>query len=129
MARFTISDMAAAARKVSRQFDSTLLTDCAMNALNLCIGYGIGQKENVRNEYMKDTRTKLFVKKRVVMTQGGAFPEGGAVIQKLRNLNNFFASSKSPERIASLRDVQNIHKLPQLAALIDIDVRVSSTIK
>uniref|UniRef100_H3GMY1 Uncharacterized protein n=1 Tax=Phytophthora ramorum TaxID=164328 RepID=H3GMY1_PHYRM len=129
MTRFTISDTAAAARKVSSQFDSTLQTDCAMHALNLCISYGIGLKENVRNEYMKDERTKLFVKKRVVVTQGGAFPEGGAVIRKLRNLNNFFASSKSPERIARLRDVQNFHKLPQLAALIDIDVRVASTIK
>uniref|UniRef100_H3H8J3 Uncharacterized protein n=1 Tax=Phytophthora ramorum TaxID=164328 RepID=H3H8J3_PHYRM len=129
MARFTISDTAAAARKVSSQFDSTLQTDCAMHALNLCISYGIGLKENVRNEYMKDERTKLFVKKRVVVTQGGAFPEGGAVIRKLRNLNNFFASSKSPERIARLRDVQKFHKLPQLAALIDIDVRVASTIK
>lgn len=42
MIRFTISDTAPGARKISKQFDTTLQTDCAMHVLNLCIGYGIG---------------------------------------------------------------------------------------
>ncbi|KAL3667592.1 hypothetical protein V7S43_007146 [Phytophthora oleae] len=58
MARFTISDTASAARKISKQFDSTLQTDCLMHALNLCIGYGIGLKENVRNMYTPDPNDK-----------------------------------------------------------------------
>jgi hypothetical protein len=63
MARFTILDTDAAARKVLRQFDSTLQTDCTMHLLNLCIGYGIGLKENIRHTYTKDPTTKAFVKK------------------------------------------------------------------
>jgi len=126
MARFTISDTAAAARKISREFDSKLQTDCAMRALNLCIGYGIGLKENVRNVYVLDPETEVYVKTRRVVTEGGAFPEGGVVIRKLRALNSYF---KSPERVARLTEVQQFHKLPDLAALIDVDVRVASTIK
>ncbi|POM72698.1 Hypothetical protein PHPALM_10550, partial [Phytophthora palmivora] len=104
-------------------------TDCAMHALNLCIGYGIGLKENVHNEYKKDPKSEAYVKTRAVVTRGGDFPEGGAVIRKLRALNIFFASSKSMERITHLKEVQTFHKLPQLAALVDIDGRVASTIK
>lgn len=63
------------------------------------------------------------------MTEGGAFLEGGAVIRKLRVLNNFFASRKSPERVARLAEAQCFHKLPQLAALIGVNVRVAPTIK
>ncbi|KAL3658150.1 hypothetical protein V7S43_016781 [Phytophthora oleae] len=129
MARFTLSDTASAARKVSRQFDSTLQTDCTMHALNLCIGYGIGLKENVRNEYVLDPSTKLPVKKKVLVTKRGAFPEGGKLIRKLRALNNFFASSRSAEIIARLKQVQKFHQLHELAAMVDIDVRVASTIK
>ncbi|GMF31492.1 unnamed protein product [Phytophthora fragariaefolia] len=45
--RFTVSDTAPAPRKISKNFDSTLLTDCTMHALNLCLGYGIGLEESV----------------------------------------------------------------------------------
>ncbi|KAE9246389.1 hypothetical protein PF004_g4832 [Phytophthora fragariae] len=90
MARFTISDTEPAARKVSRQFDTTLQTDCV-----------IGLKENVRNVYKLDPKTQIYAKTRVVVTEGGAFPEGGKIIRKLRALDNFF-TSKSPERGARL---------------------------
>ncbi|ETK83623.1 hypothetical protein L915_11233, partial [Phytophthora nicotianae] len=76
-----------------------------------------------------DPKSQTFVKKRVVVTMGGAFPEGSALIQKLRALNNFFVSSRSSERIDRLKQVQQFHKLPVLAALVDVDVRVASTIK
>ncbi|ETM41676.1 hypothetical protein L914_12568 [Phytophthora nicotianae] len=111
MARFMLSDTASTARKVSKQFDSALQTDCTMHVLNLCIGYGIGLKENVRNEYILDSKTSDFVKKR------------------LRALNNFFASSRSSERIAHLKQVQMFHRLPELATLVDADVRVASPVK
>ncbi|KAL3666680.1 hypothetical protein V7S43_008309 [Phytophthora oleae] len=129
MARFTLSDTASAARKVSRQFDSTLQTDCTMHALNLCIGYGIGLKENVRNEYVADPTTNVPVKKKLIVTKGGALSDGGKLIRKLRTLNNFFSSSRSSERIARRKQVQTFHRLPELAAVVDIDVRVASTIK
>ncbi|OWZ01430.1 hypothetical protein PHMEG_00027181 [Phytophthora megakarya] len=113
--KFTVSDTAASARKVSRQFDSTLQTDCIMHALSLCLGYGIGLKENTKNKK--------------VVTEGGEFKEGGRVIRKLRALNLYFGSTKSPQRIARLKEVQRLFKLPQLAALIDVDVRIGSVIK
>jgi hypothetical protein len=124
MARFVISDTAAAARKFSKQFDAALQTDCTMHALNLCIGYGTGLKE-----YVKDPKTNTFVKRRVVVTKGGSFPEGGVIVRKLRAINHFFASSRLPERVARLTNVQKFHTLPVLAALIDVDVREASTIK
>ncbi|KAL3674049.1 hypothetical protein V7S43_000001 [Phytophthora oleae] len=119
-----MADTASAARKVSKQFDTTLQTDCAMHTLNLCIGYGIGLKENVRNMYVPDPKANEineYIKKKVAMTKGGSFPEGGVIIRKLRLLNNFFASSRSPERIAKRKEVQKFYKLPQLSAIVDID--------
>ncbi|POM59318.1 hypothetical protein PHPALM_31970 [Phytophthora palmivora] len=61
MARFIISDTAAAVRKVSKQFDNSLQTDCVMHVLSLCIGYGIGLKENTKSEW------ELVVQMEVVM--------------------------------------------------------------
>ncbi|KAG1708730.1 hypothetical protein DVH05_022355 [Phytophthora capsici] len=51
------------------------------------------------------------------------------LIRKLRTLNNFFSSSRSSERIARLKQVQIFHRLPELATLVDVDVRVASTVK
>ncbi|POM59447.1 hypothetical protein PHPALM_31825 [Phytophthora palmivora] len=107
------------------EFDTIVQTDCAMH-FSIFVSV---MELNVRNNYIKDATTKLYVKKRVVMTKGGAFLESGAIITKLSALNNFFASSKLPERIARLKDVQQFHKPPQLTVFIDIDVRVASTIK
>ncbi|KAL3666654.1 hypothetical protein V7S43_008284 [Phytophthora oleae] len=77
-----------------------------------------------------DKEGKVCIKKKVVVTEGGAFPkEVLFVIRKLRALNNVFASSRSPERIAKLKEVQTFYKFPQLAAMVDIDVRVASTVK
>ncbi|KAL3659236.1 hypothetical protein V7S43_015814 [Phytophthora oleae] len=59
----------------------------------------------------------------------GAFPEGGAVIRKVRALNNIFASSRSPERIAKLKEAQTFYNFFQLGAMVDIDVRIASTVK
>ncbi|KAL3662394.1 hypothetical protein V7S43_012721 [Phytophthora oleae] len=100
-----------------------------MHALNLCIGYGVGLKENMRSMQEIDPKTKCGVKRSVVVTQGGEFQEGAQVIRKLRALNKYFASSKSPQRIDGLKQVQKFHKLPQLAALIDVDVRVAFVVK
>ncbi|POM64623.1 Hypothetical protein PHPALM_19819 [Phytophthora palmivora] len=92
---FTISDFALA--KVLNCFDTTLRTTCAIRSLNRCIGYGIGLKK-----YPIDPKTNQAVKNRVIVTDGGPFPEGGAVIRKLRALKNssdFSANKpwKSPE--------------------------------
>ncbi|KAF1773285.1 hypothetical protein GQ600_12485 [Phytophthora cactorum] len=59
-----------------------------MYLLNLCIGYGIGLKDNIQTSSW-------------LMEQGGdnrdpcgALDEGGSVIQKLRNLSNHFRPTK-----------------------------------
>eukprot|EP00644_Phytophthora_capsici_P002823 jgi/Phyca11/124945/e_gw1.55.260.1 len=46
--------------------------------LNLCIGYGIGLKDNIQTNIV------------TIVTPGGSLEKGGEVIQKLRNLNNHF---------------------------------------
>ncbi|KAG6966960.1 hypothetical protein JG687_00004543 [Phytophthora cactorum] len=88
-----------------------------MHCLNLCIGYGVGLKENVIYRVVTDPVTKAKMKKRVFVTEGGAFPEGFAVIRKLRALNKLFTNTVA---------VQRGHKI---SGPIDIDVRVESVVK
>jgi hypothetical protein len=127
--KFTISDTAPAARKVSKQFDTTLQTDCVMHCLNLCIGYGVGLIENVQTRLTEDPVTKEKVKERVFVTEGGQFREGACVIRKLRALNKYFASSTAVQRGHRLAEVQRFEGLPELGGMIDVDVRVASVVK
>ncbi|KAG1711378.1 hypothetical protein DVH05_008632 [Phytophthora capsici] len=129
MVKFTISDTAPAARKTSREFDTALQTDCTMHLLNLCIGYGVGLKENVQNQLVMDPVTKRSQKQRTYVTKGGQFGEGAAVIRKLRTLNNYFASSTAVQRGHRLASLQRFNSLPELAGLVDVDVRVASVVK
>ncbi|KAG3020149.1 hypothetical protein PC120_g9451 [Phytophthora cactorum] len=94
-----------AARKVSFQFGTTLQTDCAMHCLNLCIGYGVGLKENVIYRVVTDPVTKAKMKKRVFVTEGAV------------------------QRGHKLTEVQQLHGLPEISGPIDIDVRVESVVK
>ncbi|KAG6963290.1 hypothetical protein JG688_00008205 [Phytophthora aleatoria] len=87
-----------------------------MHCLSLCIGYGVGLKENTITRTVMDPLTKVKFKKREVVTTGGAFPEGTAVIRKLRSVNKYFASTQ-------------MRGLPQQGGLIDVDVRVASVVK
>ncbi|KAG3111459.1 hypothetical protein PI125_g9092 [Phytophthora idaei] len=100
-----------------------------MHCLNLCIGYGVGLKENVIYRVVTDPVTKAKMKKRIFMTEGGAFPEGFAVIRKLRALNKFFANTVAVQRGHKLTEVQQLHGLPEISGPIDIDVRVESVVK
>ncbi|KAJ8519120.1 hypothetical protein ON010_g18113 [Phytophthora cinnamomi] len=120
----TISDTAPAARNVSRQFDTTLQTDCAMHCLNLCIGYGVGLKENTQSQTYKCPKTKVMMKRQIIVTVGGEFREGSNVIRKLRELNKYFTSSLAVQRQHALTKVQKSCGLPELGGLIDVDVRV-----
>jgi hypothetical protein len=124
LVKYAVSDTTPAARNVSLQFDDALQTDCSMHMLNLCIGYGIGMKENTRIRSLIDGDSNKTKKARCVVTEGGALPEGASVIRKLRALNNFF---NSPQRVDRLRKLQDSLCLPTLKTVVDVDVRVAST--
>ncbi|ETK79010.1 hypothetical protein F441_15373 [Phytophthora nicotianae CJ01A1] len=76
--------------------------NCSMRLLNLCIGYGIGLKDNIQTV------------------------TGGNVIKKLRNLNNHF---RSPKQREALKNIQAALSYPELEPLTDVDVRVANTCK
>ncbi|OWY95302.1 hypothetical protein PHMEG_00034727 [Phytophthora megakarya] len=63
MVKFTISDTAPAAKKVSKEFDTTLATDCTMHVLNLCILYGLGLRESRHIKFVvnQDSGYRIFV--------------------------------------------------------------------
>ncbi|GMF34809.1 unnamed protein product [Phytophthora fragariaefolia] len=129
MVKFTISDIAPGARKVSRKLDSTLQTDCTMHCLNLCIGYGVGLKEIKKLKFYDRPIGNQKLKRRVIVTGGGEFPEGSRVIRELRNLNKYFASATAVQRGHMLTKIQQFNGLPELVGLIGIDVRVASVMK
>eukprot|EP00644_Phytophthora_capsici_P016027 jgi/Phyca11/17483/fgenesh1_pg.PHYCAscaffold_28_\ len=101
MTRFTMSDTTPSARNVADHIDSEQ-EDCSMHLLNLCIGYGIGLKDNIQTN----------------ITPGGSLEKGGEVIQKLRNLNNHF---RSPKQRNALKKIQEALSYPELDPMTDKD--------
>ncbi|KAE8984529.1 hypothetical protein PR003_g24858 [Phytophthora rubi] len=96
MTQFLMSDTAPSARKVSKLFEDSVPVDCAMHVLNLCLVYGLGMRENGESIYVVDPNTNVMTKQRRVCTMGGAFPEGAALVYKVRSLYNYF---KTPQRV------------------------------
>jgi hypothetical protein len=123
MAKWVMSDTVASTRSVANHFEDSDQEDCSMHILNLCIGYGIGMKENVRTTKTTDPTTGATTSVKSFVTDGGALPQGADVIRKLRALNNYFCTPKRREKLALIQDA---HSLPVLAPLLDIDVRVGS---
>jgi hypothetical protein len=94
-----------------------------MHVLNLCIGYGIGLKENMKTKRTVDPITGTTTTVKEAVSEGGPLPEGADVIRKLRSLNNYFCTPKRREKLARIQDA---HALPLLSPLLDVDVRVAS---
>ncbi|ETO76582.1 hypothetical protein F444_08061 [Phytophthora nicotianae P1976] len=99
---------------------------CSMHIPNLCIGYGIGLKDNIQTVTVWNDSTTSWDKVVKIVTPGGALEEGGNVIRKLRNLNNYFRSVKQR---AALKKIQEALSYPELEPMTDQDVRVAYTCK
>ncbi|POM79081.1 Hypothetical protein PHPALM_3318 [Phytophthora palmivora] len=123
--QFTMSDTTPSAKNMADLID-TEQEDCSMHLLNLCVSYGIGLKDNIQTVSVWNDSTESWDKVVTKVTPRGSFDEGGDVIQKLRNLNNYFKTSK--ERNA-LRKIQEALLYPKLDPLTDNDVRVAYTCK
>jgi hypothetical protein len=124
LAKYTASDTANAARKVSEYFEDSEQADCSMHVLNLCIGYGLGMKEKTKTTSLYDPDAGCYQKVIAIHTPGGPFAEGATIIRKLRALNNHFSTG---ERRTKLAKVQQAHCYPTARPLIDVDVRVASS--
>ncbi|KAG6951233.1 hypothetical protein JG687_00013743, partial [Phytophthora cactorum] len=118
--RFTMSDTTPSAKNVADHID-TEQEDCSMYLLNLCIGYGIGLKDNIQTLTVWNESTASWDKVVTTVTPGGAFDKGGAMIQNLRNLNNHF---RSPKQRNALKPIQETLSYPELESMTDKDVRV-----
>ncbi|OWY91648.1 hypothetical protein PHMEG_00039684, partial [Phytophthora megakarya] len=125
MAQFLMSDTTPSARKVSKLFEDSVPVDCAMHALNLCLLYGLGMRENFETIYVVDPDTNVSTKTRRVCTLGGPFLEGAELVRKARGLNNYFST---PQRCDRLKEVQRFFGLPELSPMVDCDTRVASTV-
>ncbi|KAE9073599.1 hypothetical protein PF010_g25004 [Phytophthora fragariae] len=114
------------AHLVAKVIESGFKEDCSMHLLNLCIGYSIGLKDNVQTVTVWNDSTNSWDKVVTTVTPGGSFDEGGDVIQKLRNLNNYF---KSPKQRNALAKIQEALTYPELDPMTDKDARVAYTCK
>ncbi|KAG1697093.1 hypothetical protein DVH05_017479 [Phytophthora capsici] len=94
--------------------------------LNLCIGYGIGLKDNIQTNSVWNAACHSWDKVVTIVTPGGSLEKGGEVIQKLRNLNNHF---RSPKQRNALKKIQEALSYPELDPMTDKDVRVAYTCK
>ncbi|KAG6956646.1 hypothetical protein JG688_00011319 [Phytophthora aleatoria] len=110
-----MSDTTSSAKNVADHID-TEKEDCSMYLLNLCIGYGIGLKDNIQTVTLWNESTASWDKVVTTVTPGGAFDKGGAVIQKLRNLNNYF---RSPKQRNALKPIQEALSYPELEPMTD----------
>ena len=78
--------------------------DCEMNQLNSCLKYGFGICDNYRSEDMLDNNGVVIhnssgkkVIRKVIVTPGGSFIEGEALVKKLKALSNYFDSPQRKE--------------------------------
>ncbi|ETL92899.1 hypothetical protein L917_08855 [Phytophthora nicotianae] len=57
MTQFTVLDTTASARKTSKLFEESIVTDCTMHVLNLSLQYAIGMRENKETVDVYDPAT------------------------------------------------------------------------
>lgn len=100
-----MSDTTYSARAVANYFEETDQEDCRMHMLNLCIGYGIGLKDNVKTtrSTRHDGDGTVIIGERKMVTTGGDLLEGVAIVRKLRLLNNYVSTSKRTSKLVKFK--------------------------
>ncbi|KAI9992334.1 hypothetical protein PInf_017731 [Phytophthora infestans] len=126
MTQFTVSDTTASARKTSKLFEDSIVTDCTMHVLNLCLQYAIGMTENKETVEVYDPATNSCKREKRYCTVGGAFEEGRDLIKRVRALNNYFSTQQRCQR---LEKMQEFYGLPKIGPTLDSDTRVAFTVK
>ena len=132
--KLVASDTINSVTYVARFFSpEAVQVDCEMHQFNLCLKYGFGICDNYRSKYMLDNNRvvirNLSGKKvicKVIVTPGGSFLEGEALVKKLKALANYF---DSPQRKELLRKLQDHHSLYQGLPDNPGDTRVTSMTK
>ncbi|KAI9997735.1 hypothetical protein PInf_001666 [Phytophthora infestans] len=117
LTRYTMSDTTPSAKNVADHID-TEQENCSMHLLNLCIGNGIGLKDNIQTTTVWNEFTGSWDKIVTTVTPGGALYEGGDVIHKLRSLNNHF---RSPKQRNAFKKIQEALSYPELEPMTDQD--------
>ena len=101
------SDTTNPATAVERFFSPRAVSvNCKMHQLNLCLKYGLGICENYKSEDMLDNNGVVIrnsigkkVIHKVIVTPGGSFLGGEALVKKLKALANYFDSPQRQERL------------------------------
>ena len=104
-----------------------------MHKSSLALAYGIGFKENTKQEYERDSngnvrlnKDEKVIKKAVVITPGGAFPEGLEMLLKFAALVNHF--DKSGQKKSDLSDICKTNDHPEFMLKNPAKTRVASHI-
>ena len=84
------SDTPNATKAVDKNLiEGGLNADCEMHVENLILSYGSGLRENYRMK-VPEGQPEGTPKIRTVVTEGGAFPDGKLIHDKVININKFF---------------------------------------
>ncbi|KAG6965483.1 hypothetical protein JG687_00005419, partial [Phytophthora cactorum] len=118
---FTLSGTTSLAKNVADHID-TEQESRSKHLPNLCIGYGIGLKDNIQTTTVWNKSTSSWDKVVTTVAPGGALDEGGDVIHKMRKLNNYFRSLKQRN---ALKKIHEALSYPELEPMADQDVRVA----
>jgi len=114
------SDTTPSAKNVAKVLESEQ-DDCEMHVVNLVIAYALGIKENTRSQdEIVDGAIKRVHK---IVTPGGEFKQGMAIIKAGRAIVNFFGSS--PQRKHKLEAIRELYGLPSIQLTNYPDTRVS----
>ncbi|ETO81114.1 hypothetical protein F444_04508 [Phytophthora nicotianae P1976] len=99
------------ARKTSKLFEDSIVTDCTMHVLNLCLQYAIGMRENKETVDVYDPATNSCKRENAT---------------RVRALNNYFSTQQRCQR---LEKTQAFYGLPEIVPTLDCDTRVAFTVK
>ncbi|ETO68014.1 hypothetical protein F444_15127 [Phytophthora nicotianae P1976] len=110
MTQFTVLDTTASARKTSKLFEDSIITNCTMHVLNLSLQYAIGMRENKETVDVYDPATNSW----------------RDLINRVRALNNYFSTQQRCQR---LEKTQAFYGLPKIGPTLDCDTRVAFTVK
>ena len=100
--------------------------DCEMHVVNLCLGYGLGVKENTKSRRVNDGEGGAVTKVHSIVTKGGPFLDGARICKVARKVVNFFTAS--PQRKEKLEKQRTAMDMPKIALKNYPDTRVSCVV-
>lgn len=100
--------------------------DCAMHVLSLVLGYSLGVKENTKTERIAGANGTVQ-KTKTIVTKGGPFTEGMAIVKSSKSVVNYFGGS--PQREEALDKCREHFTYPTITLVNPAETRVAYVVK